>query len=624
MSLTSRACIACYGFAAIFTGLSTRLVYLAVNKHEYYSNHARETYTAKVSIPARRGAILDAKGSVLARNEPQKNVIADGTLLVFEKKEGKKKTIVDLRPELAALLAEPLGMTAEAIVNRIRPTDRYVVLKNKISEETASEIERRIAEFEEHRSKALRRPVDDVRVKGLRFEPNFERVYPEHQLLCHVVGFYGFEDVLDKEGKPMGGGRFKGIEGIERSMDDWLSGQDGWRYFEKDGRGREIVSYRTEDRRPRNGSDVQLTVDLGLQQIVEAELEAACRKYRPIKASVVMMNPKTGEILALANRPCFDPNEPGKAQPEERFDHVVAGLYEPGSTMKVMTCAGGLNYHKVSLDTEIFCENGVWNYGGKPLHDHHAYGMLTVAQILEKSSSIGAAKIAVGMGEETFHGWLRKFGFGQNTGIALPGEVRGSLKPRAQWSGISITRMAMGHEVDVTPLQMVTATSVIANGGKLMMPQILKRIVDENGKTIKEYAPQEVRQVLSPETAALVREALIRVTGKKGTAKLAHIAGYLIAGKTGTSQKLVDGRYSKLKHVTSFSGFVPAEDPAFCMLITLDEAQVPSNEDTGGLIVAPIFKAIAERALSYLGVPPDPLLLQKDLQEAKEVARNNR
>ena len=438
-----------------------------------------------------------------------------------------------------------------------------------------------------------------------------------------MVGFFGYEEGPTVEGK-VTPGKFKGIEGIERSMDNWLAGDDGWRCFEKDGKGQEVVSSRTEERAPRNGATVQLTVDLALQQIVETELETACKKYRPLKASAVMINPMTGEVMAMANRPTFDPNEPGNAKPEMRFNHAVAGTYEPGSTMKVVTCAAGINCKKVTLDTSIFCENGRWTYGGKPLSDHHPYGFLTVKQIVEKSSNIGAAKIAVSLGEETFHTQLRNFGFGQMTGIALPGEVRGILNPRNLWDGITITRLAMGHSVAVTPLQMAIATSAIANGGKLMMPQLLKRIINDDGSVQVEYGPTEVRRVLSAETAAKVCEALKGVTTKKGTASRAHIPGYEVAGKTGTTQKYdpVTKLPSKSKHVTSFVGFVPADKPAFCLIITMDEAQGPSNEDTGGMIVAPIFKAIAEKALVQLGVQPDPVLLQQDLELEKTLAKN--
>ncbi len=631
MSLTSRACIACYGFAAIFTGLSARLVYIAVNKHEDYALWARQTYQRKVTITARRGSILDTKGAVLARNEPQRNVVADGTLLVYEKKDGKNIVQVDNRQRVAELLAGPLDMKAEDILAKIKPKSHYVVLKNKISEETAERIEKAliIKDTEEEKARAAKDKEKDptkekeVRtIKGIHFEPNFERVYPEGQLACHVVGFFGYEEKTDGDGKVIGG-RFKGIEGIERSMDDWLSGQNGWRCFEKDGRGKEVVTYRSEDRPARDGNNVQLTVDLGLQQILEEELDKAYHQFNPIKASAVMVNPITGEVLAMANRPCYNPNEPGDAKPEQRFNHAVAGVYEPGSTMKVITCSGGLNFGKFKINSEIFCENGKWMYRGKSLGDHHPYGMLSVAQIIEKSSNIGAAKIAISIGEDVFHSWLRKFGFGQMTGIALPGESRGILHPRSSWTGISITRTAMGHEVCVTPLQLVTAVSVVANGGHLMMPQIIKRITDQNGNSVREYPPQEVRSVLSPDVAADIRSAMIRVTGSQGTAKRAHIDGYQIAAKTGTTQKYDPdngGRPSKSKHVTSLVGFVPAEKPAFCMVITMDEAKVPANEDTGGMIIAPTFKAVAERALVYLGIPPDPVLLQQDLEAKRKLA----
>jgi cell division protein FtsI (penicillin-binding protein 3)/stage V sporulation protein D (sporulation-specific penicillin-binding protein) len=609
MSLTSRACVACYSFAAVFTALSARLVYLAVDKHEDSIAAAQNAYQGSTIIPARRGTIQDVHGTMLARNEPLKNVIADASLLVFDKKDGKKTEHIDLRPRVAALLTGPLQMSEADIVKRIVPGDRYIVLKKKITEETSERIVEAI--------EALQKK-EKVNLKGIRFEQNFERIYPAGQLASHVIGFYGFED-NEKNPKL---GRFKGIEGIERSMDDWLAGKDGSRSFEKDGRGREIVSSRGDELSARNGSHVRLTIDLHLQQIVETELAAACKKLKPIKASVVMMEPKTGAIMALANYPTFDPNEPGKAKPEQRYNHVVSGTYEPGSTFKAVTCAGGINFHLVSPDTSIFCENGFWT--AHKLHDHHPYGELSVIQIIEKSSNIGAAKIAIQMGEERFYNWMRNFGFGQATGIALPGEARGILHPRHLWSNLSISRVAMGHEVAATPLQVVTATSAIANGGHLMMPQILKDIRDDSGAVLADYQPQEVRRVITDDTAAKVREALIRVTGKKGTASRAHIAGYRIAGKTGTSQKIEDGHYSKDDHITSFVGYVPADEPAFCMAVVFDEAQVPNHEDVGGFVAAPVFKSIAEQSLSYLGIQPDPILLQQEKEEAKALAKNGR
>ncbi len=604
MSLKSRACLACYGIGTLFTALSARLIYLAVNQHDHYAKVANDSYRAKTILPARRGAILDVEGNSIARNEPLKNVILDGKLICEGNRKKTPKEIVDL-------IAGPLGLKPEDVLKRISPERKYVVLKKKISEELASDLDVKL---------------QSAGIKGVTFEQNFERIYPAHQMLCHVVGFYGYEDAREPDGE----GSFRGIEGVERSMDNWLAGQDGWRYFEKDGHGRELMNLTGEERAPRNGANVRLTVNLNLQQIVESELEAACKRLRPVKATVIMMKPDTGEILAIANRPTYDPNAAGKAKPEERFNNAIAGTIEPGSTFKAVTCAGALNYHMVTPKTEIYCENGKWSYGGLVLHDHHPYGMLSVSQIIEHSSNIGAGKLAVQIGQERFYNWVRNFGFGQKSGIALPGEVSGLLRPREKWEPVSITRVAMGHEVGATPLQIVTATCAIANGGTLMMPQLIHDIRSDAGEVLSSNQPQEVRRVITEDTAGKVRDALIKVTGKQGTAKLAHIPGYNVAGKTGTAQKLLEdpktGKkyYSHDKHVTSFVGFVPAEKPAFCLLVVFDEAKVTAHEDVGGLVAAPVFRAIAERALSHLGFQPDPVLLQQEKETNLILAKAGR
>ena len=604
MSLKSRACIACYGIGTLFTALSARLIYLAVNQHDHYAKVAQNSYRAKTILPARRGAILDVEGNSLARNEPLKNVILDGKLIC----EGNRKKTPK---EIADLIAGPLGLKPEDVLKRISPERKYVVLKKKISEELAADLDLK---------------VQAAGIKGVTFEQNFERIYPAHQMLCHVVGFYGYEDAREPDGE----GSFRGIEGIERSMDNWLAGQDGWRYFEKDGHGKELMNLTGEERAPRNGANVRLTVNLNLQQIVESELEAACKRLRPIKATVIMMKPDTGEILAMANRPTYDPNEAGKAKAEDRLNNAIAATIEPGSTFKAVTCAGALNYHLVTPKTEIFCENGKWSYGGLVLHDHHPYGMLSVSQIIEHSSNVGAGKLAVQIGQERFYNWVRNFGFGQKSGIALPGEVIGILRPREKWEPVSITRVAMGHEVGATPLQIITATCAIANGGTLMMPQLIHDIRSDAGEVLSSNQPQEVRRVITEDTAGKVRDALIKVTGKQGTAKLAHMPGFNVAGKTGTAQKLLEdpktGKkyYSHDKHVTSFVGFVPAEKPAFCLLVIFDEAKVTAHEDVGGLVAAPVFRAIAERALSHLGIQPDPVLLQQEKEQNLLLVKSGR
>ncbi len=317
---------------------------------------------------------------------------------------------------------------------------------------------------------ALRKELEAQRLRGIIFDRNPPRFYPNGPMLCHVIGFTSFEHV--------------GIQGIELSMDRYLRGENGYRYTEKDRKGRELVPYRGQERAPRDGDKVQLTVDLHLQNIVEDEIDAAMREYRPQKATIILMRPETGEILAMANRPNFDLNERATAKPEEMKNRAIIDMMEPGSTFKIVTAAAALNERKVRPDSIIFCENGAWSYGGKVLHDHgHGYGQLSVQDILVHSSNIGAAKLALSLGEQKFFEYILRFGFGEQTGIELPGEIRGLVRSPRSWTKISITRIPMGHEVGVTPLQMTLAMAAIANGGKLVTPRIVKSITGADGKT---------------------------------------------------------------------------------------------------------------------------------------------
>ncbi len=289
-------------------------------------------------------------------------------------------------------------------------------------------------------------------------------------MLCHVIGFTDFDH--------------KGIQGVEGSLDEYLHGQDGYRYIEHNRAGQEIVLYRGQERAARNGYQVHLTIDLNLQNIVENEIDAAMHQYSPKKATIILMRPQTGEILAMANRPAFDLNKRSDAKPEQMKNRAICDMMEPGSTFKIVTAAAAINEHKFGLDSYIFCENGMWNYGGTPLHDHAPFGDLSVKDILVKSSNIGAAKMAVNLGDQKFYEYIRRFGFGDRTGVELPGEISGLIRSPQSWSKISITHIPMGHEIGVTPLQMATAMCAIANGGKLMTPRIVKSINTADGKTI--------------------------------------------------------------------------------------------------------------------------------------------
>lgn len=563
-----RCALVCLAFTALFSLFSFRLVYLQIVKHDEYAGLAAEKHVYKQSIFAERGAILDANNEVLAHNTPVETVIADATHL-------------NNRDATVPLLREALDLPVEEIAEKLQTGRRYIVLKREVPVATAT---------------ALREKLRAQNLRGIYFERDTTRIYPNGSMLCHVIGFTDFEH--------------RGIQGVESSMEEYLHGQDGYRFIEHNRAGQEIVLYRGQERTPRNGNRVHLTIDLNLQNIVENELDAAMREYSPQKATIILMRPKTGEILAMANRPHFDLNQRSEAKPEQMKNRAIIDMMEPGSTFKIVTAAAALNERKVRPETTLFCENGLWNYGGRPLHDHKGYGDMSVHDILVKSSNIGAAKLAMTVGEQKFYEYIRRFGFGDRTGVELPGEISGIIRPPRSWSKISITRIPMGHEVGVTPLQMTVAMATIANGGKLITPRIVKSITSEDGKTISSFSPAVLRQVISPETAAQVSNALRGVVSDRGTASAAAVPGFTICGKTGTAQKVdPKGGYEHGKYVVSFSGYLPAENPEFVGLVVLDDAQTKNPElNYGGLVAAPIFARIAEKAARYLDLEPQEMV----------------
>lgn len=560
----TRCALVCVAFASLFSLFSFRLVYLQMIKHDEYAGLAAEKHVYKQPIYAERGAILDANGEVLANNIPGETVVADATHT--DNPEG-----------LTRLLATTLGLSPNELSEKLASDRRYIVLKRQVPLATTA---------------TLRRKLEEEKLRGIYFERDSTRVYPNGSMLCHVIGFTDFNH--------------HGIQGVESSMEDYLHGDDGYRFIEHNRAGQEIVLYRGQERAPRDGNKVRLTIDLNLQNIVENEIDAAMREYRPQKATIILMRPETGEILAMANRPHYDLNERAEAKPEEMKNRAIIDMMEPGSTFKIVTAAAAINEKKVSPDTTIFCENGVWNYGGRALHDHHGYGEISVQDVLVKSSNIGAAKLALSVGDQKFYEYIRRFGFGERTGIELPGEIPGVIRPPQSWSKISITRIPMGHEVGVTPLQMTVAMAAIANGGKLVTPRIVKSITKANGEIVSTFSPTILRQVISPETAQKIGNALRGVVSDHGTAAGAAVAGFTIAGKTGTAQKVdPHGGYEHGKYVVSFSGYMPAEHPQFVALVTLDDAKTKTPElNYGGTVAAPIFSRIAEKAARYLDLEP--------------------
>ena len=559
-----RCALVCLGFTALFSGFSFRLVYLQMIKHDEYAGLAAAKHVYKQIICAERGAIFDANNEVLAHNVPVETVVADATHL------NNLDAIVDL-------VSDELKLHAHELAEKLHGDRRYIVIKRDVPEVVAD---------------ALRGKLRSQNLRGIYFEHDATRIYPNGSMLCHVIGFTDFEH--------------HGIQGVEASMEEYLHGQDGYRYIEHNRAGEEIVLYRGQERAPRNGYQIHLTVDLHLQNIVENEIDAAMREYTPTKATIILMRPQTGEILAMANRPHFDLNVRSQAEPEQMKNRAIIDMMEPGSTFKIVTAAAALNEHKVGPGSMIFCENGVWNFGGTALHDHRPFADLSVKDILVKSSNIGAAKLALSVGEQKFYEYIRRFGFGERTGIELPGEISGLIRPPQSWSKISITRLPMGHEIGVTPLQMTVAMAAIANGGKLITPRIVKSIATDDGKTISSLSPVVLRQVISPQTARQIGDALRGVVSDRGTAAAAVVPGFTIAGKTGTAQKVdPKGGYEKGKYVVSFSGYLPADHPEFVGLVVLDDAHTSKPElNYGGLVSGPIFSRIAEKAARYLDLQP--------------------
>jgi cell division protein FtsI/penicillin-binding protein 2 len=570
-----RVIAVCFFLVTLFTGFSWRLIHLQVAEHSNYLAKAIEKHVVCVPIYAKRGAIQDVHGEPLAQNEPMKVVVADGSL-------------ISNHEAVARLLAPALSLPEPALLQKLRATReikgepqrvplRYIVLKKKVPESVVAQISRDLAA---------------QRLKGVRFEPDTERFYPNGEMLSHVLGYVNSEGL--------------GMDGVERTFNAYLSGRDGFRYIERDRTGRELVPYRGHERAPLDGQNVRLTIDMGLQQIVEGELNAAVKQLKPKMAIAILMRPQTGELLALANWPSYDPNRIEDSPEASRRNRAITDMVEPGSTFKIVTTAAALQQKLVSPSTMIFCESGHFNYGGQILHDHHPYAELSVEDILVKSSNIGVAKLGLQLGDQNLYEYVRRFGFGERTGLNLPGEIAGLVHPPHRWSKVSITHVPMGHEVGATPLQLVAAMSVVANGGRLMMPQIVREVADNQGNVTQGFTPVEVRRVVGREVTESIREALVQVVSKRGTAALAKVAGYKVAGKTGTAQKIgASGKYEH-KYVVSFVGYMPAENPEFVGLVMVDEAQTGPNQNYGGLVAAPIFSRIGERAARYLNLTPAP------------------
>jgi cell division protein FtsI/penicillin-binding protein 2 len=553
------------------TAVFGRLAYLQLFRHTEYMLRAQRQQQRSIEITPKRGAIYDRNMHPLAMSVPVDSAFAVPSEIVDE--------------ALAArLLSGVLNIPREVLEARLESSHAFVWLARKLPPQK-------------------KEAIAALNLKGVYFQPENQRFYPKRDLASHVLGFVDLDE--------------RGLGGIEYELDDKIRGKSEKIIVMADAKQRWFDGGEAQRER---GASVVLTLDEKIQFIAERELAAAIAKTQAIAGTVIVMNPNTGEILAVANWPKFNPNAASESPVEARMNRAVSALYEPGSTFKLITLAAAFN-EGITRPDEIFdCENGAVYIAGHRIRDHKPFGLLTVSDILAQSSDVGAIKIALRLGAPKFYDYIRAFGFGTQTGVDLPGESKGILRRLENWTPVSIGSVSMGQEVGVTPIQLVSAVSAIANGGLLYKPHIVSQL--RRGEQVLAVdgplAPSEPRRVITPETAGTLRRLMEGVV-LNGTGKLAHLEGWTAAGKTGSAQKIdpATGRYSPTQLIASFTGFAPISNPAVAILVSLDS---PVGLHEGGMVAAPVFKRVAEQVLPYLDVPRDVPLNPKFLQASYKKA----
>ncbi|MBN1774157.1 MAG: transpeptidase family protein [Deltaproteobacteria bacterium] len=519
--------------------------------------HADEQHWREFSPPIWRGPIVDRNGMPLALTVEVDSVFAN---------PAKVK-----EPEaVAALLAPVLGLDARELALRLRRPGRFVWLQRLVTPAQAQ-------------------AVRDLELEGIQTTREPQRFYPGRRLAGHLIGFVGYDS--------------RGLDGLEHEYDAVLRSEPRKLRGGRDARGRLVFSDGLGQVEVPQGQRVELAIDRTIQYIAEQELEAALATFEGRAASVVVMNPQTGEVLALANAPTFDPNRYVDVGADVRRNRALTDRYEPGSTLKMFTVAALLDSGLVGPEEQVYCEDGVYLIGDYRIRDAHRNGWLSLTQCLQRSSNVCLAKLAGILGRQRLYEALRRFGFGERTGVPVPGETGGLLRHHSKWYEVDLAAISFGQGISVSNLQLATALSALANGGTLMRPILVRRVVGADGRLVAEYPPTVRRRVISDRTARLLASMLISVTEEGGTGTEGAVAGFDVAGKTGTAQKadLTSGGYAEGKWTASFVGFVPAEDPRLVISVAVDE---PMVNHYGGIVAAPVFRRVAERSLRYLGVAP--------------------
>lgn len=540
-------------FLLSLTLLLVRLFFLQVLQHHFYFKIANEEHIVSVELQPRRGTIFDRNMRPLAVNLNRDSIYANPREV-----EDKIKT--------AKILSAALNIKEGFVIERLSKDKGFVWIKRKITTKESLRLKK-------------------FNLTGIGFIEESKRFYPNAALACHLLGLVNIDN--------------KGLEGVEAFYDNYLKGEGGWLIATQDAKRKVLKSYQEEFLTPKNGYNLVLTIDEIIQNIAEREVYKMYDKYRAKGASIIVMDPKNGDILAFANFPNFDLNVPGKRSPESIRNRAINDFFEPGSIFKIVTASTAIEENAVNLNDKFDCENGAWKIGKRILHDHVPHGVLTFREVIEKSSNIGTVKAAGRFGAEKMYKYIQAFGFCEKTGIDLPGEVVGMNRPLSRWTSTSMLAIPMGQEVTTTVIQLARAISVIADNGFLVKPRVVKSIIDEKGKTIKEFPPEVARKVISPKTAAKMRGLLMGVV-ESGTGRKAKMEEFSAGGKTGTAQKVEpNGVYSHNRFIASFIGFAPAAKPVLAVVVCIDE---PRPVYFGGDVAAPVFKNVMDQSLKYLNI----------------------
>ncbi len=622
---------------ASFVALGTRLVWLQVIDREEFLRVVAQARHKIDEVPARRGDIVDSRGAILAtsrslivlgvdpqmiRDEDRKKWLQLAALLGLPLPELAQKFNTKFRPAAPANTAQPASPTAQPaglVFNLNAPS--AAPAPGSSTEDDATALDEaadasgnrpiRYAELSESVSESTFAEIKALGIAGIVSRRVYRRSYPHNALAAHLVGY------VNREESP--------VTGIERYADFYLHGRNGWLESEKDGKRQELAQFRTREVAAADGYSVQLSIDSTVQQMVEDELAALAAKYQPLKATIIVSDPRTGFILALGNYPSFDLNTYNKLTKDEQDRSMrniaVTDQYEPGSVFKIVAASAALNEGLVTPQTTFDCALNTIDYRGKPRslpgedHPFEDPRHVDLAHVVSFSSNRGAAQLGVMLGDERFYKYVRAFGFGEITGFPGSRESSGSLAAPDKWDDITLTRMPMGQSIAATPLQMHQAMSAIAAGGVLIHPSIIRQIKDASGEVVYRFVGKTPKRIITERTAQTMATLLMGVASKEGTAPLAAIENYQVAGKTGTAQKLIpvtDSRgntkleYSHKNHVVSFVGFLPASCPQVAISVIIDDADArcPGGVAYGSKVAAPSFKHLAEQLIQYLEIKP--------------------